>query len=170
MVYFYEGKFKKFCHVVKLPIIQYVIMRKKVVVLFAFEMFFRYISIAHITKEMEKTDVNVKVTVKRKENIKSWGKGGSKVSGLLCDASGSIDFIAWNELVKCVDINIQEGETYQIKYIRVNKISKMYSKSGREQQLLFTSSTVVEKCSDGPFSPKLPITKIEALKIVQMRE
>jgi hypothetical protein len=83
--------------------------------------------------------------VKLKGKVTKYGVDGHRLTGLLEDDTDKIDFISWKDMVNYVDANFQQGQTYIVRNIRIKRCSKMYTKTGKYVQLLFTNNTTVSQ-------------------------
>jgi DNA polymerase III alpha subunit len=129
---------------------------------------FRYTNLVNINKEREKEDISIEVTVKVKDKVTKYGLDGHRLTGLFEDGSDKIDFICWKDMVNYVDANLQQGNTYIVKNIRIKRCSKMYTKTSKDVQLLFTNNTTISRSEMGPLHCPIQLTKILYLKLADV--
>ena len=105
-----------------------------------------------------------------KDSIKTWGKtkSGRKLTGILCDDSGKMDFIAWNDDVDTIDTSIHKDKTYQIEDEKIKeclqRFSKRFSKTNKNVQIVFTRNTKITEKVQEPMQCPLNITPLKGLK------
>ena len=91
-------------------------------------------------------DISVDVTVYSVGKPTPYGKGmGQKVTGVVNDSTGKIDFISWNDCVEIVREHLQEGRRVTMKNVRVKTAKAQFFTTSSGMQLLITKSTTFEE-------------------------
>ena len=110
--------------------------------------------IADITANQQQQSINILATVASRTAVKSWKTdrySGTRISGILCDDSGSIDFVCFTDAVAKFDKVLNENETFSFKHVKVGKPKKQYAKTKHEAEIYIEFASTMSKEDIPPY-------------------
>ena len=128
-----------------------------------------YIKICDITTAKEAESVNVIATVESRTPLEPWSNdksSGTKVTGILCDETGAIDFVCFTKSSQKFDEILKVKQTYSFRHASVNKARKQYSKSNHDCQLNLEVTTTAGLLDRSPFERQVKVIAIKDLESV----
>lgn len=128
------------------------------------------ITIKEITSNKENQSVNFKATVKSRSNVLSWENNrnsGTRITGVLCDQTSSIDFVCFTKAVEKFDKVLRENSSYAFKHVKVGMANRGYSKSSHPCQILLNDNSTIEEEDIPPLVAPFSRTQIKDLSNVE---
>ena len=111
--------------------------------------------ISDITLNKQQQSITILATVASRGSLRTWKTdrySGTRISGILCDDSGSIDFVCFTDAATKFDKVLTENDTFTFKHVKVGKPKKQYAKTKHSCEIYIEMASVIQKEDIPPFS------------------